>query len=147
MANQINVKITNTSKESALAMYLGCEVDELTPSKWAHYGLVVFSYGGNDYAIGTDEEADKAITENIESMVWSFNANFLANQTGLPQEVFEALQPQCENANDAILACVKQTCGLEKFIAKAVSSDGRGHFLSSYDGEEISEGDFFIYKN
>jgi hypothetical protein len=143
----INLTVSEPTKESALANWLGCEEDELTPSKWDHYGLDVFSYGGNDYAVGTDEEADKAVAENIEQLAWAFNANFLANKTNLPQEVFEAMQDKCESANDAVLACIKQTCGLEDFVADAVSADGRGHFLSGYDGEEVEEQGFFIYKN
>ena len=140
-------KQNTVTKETALAAWLGCDVRHLTKMDYDHYGLTVFSYGGNDYAVGTDEEADVAVAENIENSAWTFNADFLASQTGLPQEVFEALQPQCENANEAIIACIRQTCGLDKFLSAAVQADGRGHFLSSYGGTEIEEQGFFIYKN
>ena len=63
-------------------------------------------------------------------------------------EALEAMQSQkCEGANDAILALIEKTDGgLEGFVEDAISADGRGHFLSSYDGEENEEGDFFIYR-
>ena len=35
---------------------------------------------------------------------------------------------------------------MDEFIEDAISSDGRGHFLSPYDGEENEEGDYFIYR-
>jgi hypothetical protein len=28
----------------------------------------------------------------------------------------------------------------------AISTDGRGHFISSYDGEENEQGDYYIYR-
>ena len=39
-----------------------------------------------------------------------------------------------------MVALIKKTCGLQHFIAKAVQADGSGHFLASYDGDEIDLG-------
>ncbi len=68
---------------------------------------------------------------------WAFNAEFLSNYTDLPREMFTAIQDQCEGANEAIVECIKRTeGGVEGFVKEAIEYDGRGHFLSSYDGEE-----------
>ncbi len=132
-------------KIDALAKFLECEPDDLSLEKWDQYGLEVYSGNGGEYAIGTDEEADKAVHEEIKSCVWAFNASFLASFTDLPEEVFQALQPQCEGANEAILAIIDKS-GLESFVEQAVSCDGRGHFLSGYDGDEGEAGEYFVYR-
>ncbi len=51
-----------------------------------------------------------------------------------------------ERSNDAVLSLVERTCGLDDFVEDAVSADGRGHFLSHYDGEENEQGEYFIYR-
>jgi hypothetical protein len=54
---------------------------------------------------------------------------------------------KCEGANDAILALIEKTDGgLDGFVEEAISADGRGHFLSSYDGNENHESGFYIYR-
>ena len=42
-----------------------------------------------------------------------------------------------EDANDALTALIEAGSGMEDFIDAAINADGRGHFLASYDGEEI----------
>ena len=88
------------------------------------------------YLVLTDQEADERVKDYIKDSVWAFNSWFLANQTGLPDEVFERLSEGCENSNEAILALVEQHCGLDNFVEEAVCADGRGHFLSDWDGSE-----------
>lgn len=136
----------------ALAKYLDCEPSELTECRHDLYGLTVFELGNQEYAIGTDEEADAAAEADIRDSLWAFNASFILSECGLPGELEEAIQAfqesKCESANEAILALVEKCCegGVGAFAEAAVSADGRGHFLSSYDGEENEEGDFFIYR-
>jgi len=132
----------NISKEQAIANYLNCEIDDLIEKTYDHYGLEIF----DDYAIGTDEEADKAVADYIEQTAWAFNTSFLAEMTDLPYEVFEAMQDKCEGSNEAVLKLIHKTCGLEDFVEAAIGADGRGHFLSSYDGHEIEQDGYFIYK-
>ena len=129
-----------------LASFLDCEPSEVELENYDHYGLQIFSIGSQEYAIGTDTEADNACKENIKDSVWAFNAVFLASETGLPEEMFSFASEQCESANDAILKVIEQSCGLDDFVNTAISYDGRGHFLSSYDGEETEKGDLFIYR-
>jgi hypothetical protein len=39
-----------------------------------------------------------------------------------------------EDANPLVEALIKD---MDHFVSDAISSDGRGHFLSSYDSEEV----------
>jgi len=105
------------------------------------------------YIVLTDEEADEMAANYIKDSLWAFNASFLASETGYPQEVFKGLQDQCEGANDAFYALIdsnKSDTDIKGFIESAISADGRGHFMSSYDGNEheqsINGGYFYIYR-
>lgn len=100
----------------------------------------------SDYLVLTDDEADEKAAEYIEDLLWAFNPSFLAYETGIDQEVFEAIQSngKCEGNNDAIGSCISD---IEEFIESAIRADGRGHFISSYDGEEIeTDDDYYIYR-
>ena len=90
-----------------------------------------------EFSVGTEAEADKACSEYIEDSVWAFNSSFLSSYTGLPEEMFSAVQESCESANDAILICINRAeGGLDEFVKQAIAADGRGHFLAGYDHEE-----------
>ena len=79
-----------------------------------------------DYLVLTDEEADEAVREEIEEMVWAFNPSFLSAHTGVKESVFKLLQEECEGSNDAIKSMIKD---FDHFVEDAVACDGRGHFL------------------
>lgn len=103
-----------------------------------HYGLPVIEYYDCEYAIAMDEEeADKACYEYIENTIWAFNPSFLEQMTDVPAELFEEVQDKCESINEALQILVMRTCGMQEFVDQAISWDGRGHFLSHYDGKEI----------
>ncbi len=89
-----------------------------------------------DYIVLTDSEADEKAEEYIEDTLWAFNAGFLSEVTGFDVSIFEAVQSngKCEDNNGAILQLVGDNIGL--LVQDAISSDGRGHFLNTYDGEE-----------
>jgi hypothetical protein len=145
-------------KVAALCIFDGCEPDEVALERHDFYGLSAYSIGNRKFAIGTDSEADSACEQYVCDSAWAFNANFILEQCGLPRELQEPIQAwqerECEGANDGILALIKKTCGIERFTQSAMSADGRGHFLSSYDGNEeqvsIASGDvyeaFYIYR-
>ena len=111
---------------------------DVTELSYDHYGLTLLDVGGNEYAVGTDDQCDSAVTEHIRQSLWAFTPSFLSSQTDLPEEVFAALSEQCEGANDAIERIVEKCVegGVEAFAEQAAACDGRGHFLGSYDGEE-----------
>ena len=140
------------SKTEALAEHIGgVKSSDLTKENFNHYGLSVYSVNGEEWAIGTDSEADKACKEYIKDTAWAFRSSFICEYCNLPQELAEALEAmqskKCEGANDSILALIEKTDGgIDGFVEEAISADGRGHFLSSYDGEENERGGFFIYR-
>ena len=120
-------------------------------ANYDHYGLqTVELEDGTEYAIALDdEEADKACKEYIEYSAWAFSPSFIADETGMPIEIFEALVKAdlCEGANEAVMACIEATCGIDSFVESAISWDGRGHFLSHYDGEEVElESNAYAYR-
>ena len=115
--------------------------------EYDHYGMPVFRIDGCEYAIGTDEEADEAVKENIKESVWAFNAEFLAGYIAggelTADDINRLRGDRCEDCNEALLKLIDD---FDDFVEGAVSSDGRGHFLSPYDGEEIEEGDYYLYR-
>jgi len=124
-------------------------------SEWVEVQPLDSSDFNTDYRVLTDEEADEAVKEEIENSVWAFKAEFILYECDLPLELAPAIQTfqeeKCESANEAILELIEKTCGLDEFVESAISADGRGHFLSSYDGDEYEETvegtTFYIYRN
>lgn len=49
----------------------------------------------------------------------------------------------CENANPLVMALIDD---INDFIYDAIIADGRGHFLSWYDGKEHEQNEFYIYR-
>ena len=87
-----------------------------------------------DYLVLTDEQADEAVREEIEEMVWAFNPSFLFAHTGVDSGTLKIVQESlCEDANEAITAMIKD---FDYFVEEAVRMDGRGHFLAGYDHKE-----------
>jgi len=99
----------------------------------------------------TDEEADEKAAEYIKDSLWAFNAGFIIQHSKLPYEAEEMIQAyqekECESANDTIEALIED---MDTFIKDAIGADGRGHFMSSYDGQEnevkVLDTTFFIYR-
>jgi hypothetical protein len=105
-----------------------------------------------DYYVLTDSEADDKAKEYILDSLWAFTPNFLAKRTELGPEVFEAIQSngKCEGNNDTIYNLVQKLDSVDDFVSAAIGADGRGHFLSSYDGCEnektVNGKTFYIYR-
>ncbi len=100
-----------------------------------------------DYMVKTDEEADEAAREYILDSVWAFRPGFLVYYMpeGVSEEVIQAVQGS--RCNAALLAMIEDQ---DHFVSEAISADGRGHFLSTYDGEEneqkVGDNWYFIYR-
>ncbi|NBW21381.1 MAG: hypothetical protein EBR82_76830 [Caulobacteraceae bacterium] len=149
--NNTQAASVKDGRAEALAEFLGCSVDELSLERHDHYGLETYSFGREEYAVGTDEEADEACIRYVRENAWAFRPSFICEYCNLPHELEEALEimqsKKCEEANDAILALInKANGGIDGFADVAVAADGRGHLLSSYDGNENEEKGFFIYR-
>tara|TARA_Y100000356_G_C11234766_1_gene277074 strand:- start:644 stop:1156 length:513 start_codon:yes stop_codon:yes gene_type:complete len=162
--NKIEEELTGEyARGYALAQHLGCadlKREVLDADMWYDWGGWE-DYGGSshkewvdetDHIICTDEEADELAYGYITDGLWTFRPSFLAGETGIDINVFEALaaNQQCEGNNDALTSLIKSTCGLDEFVQSAIGADGRGHFIAHYDHNEneVTVGDttFYIYR-
>ena len=125
------VKNLDNPRIKALAKHLELTKEEEKEIYYESYDI--YCYGNQEYLVLTDDEADEKVAENIKDSVWAFNPSFLSSHSGIDEGVFKLLQEKCESANEAVLKLIKD---FDKFVEDAVGTDGRGHFLSSYDGEE-----------
>lgn len=118
------------TKMIALASFLKCQVSELK----AGYGHEI-EHGNRSYLVCTDREADKVAKESILDSVWAFRPEFLEHYTvnGVDADVIRELQKRCETSNDSLLKLIRNKT---QFVSDAIQADGRGHFLSGYDGNE-----------
>jgi hypothetical protein len=146
-------KEINMTKQEALAKHLGIvDQDDLEKAKQdglfvEGYNENVFEYGSQEYLVLTDWEADEMAKEQILDSLWAFNASFIVAHAkdGIDcEETIQLVQEKlCEDATPLIRALLKDE---DRFIQDAIAADGRGHFLSGYDGEENEEGEYFIYR-
>ena len=130
------------TKIESLAQFLNCETSEISVSR---YDENVFEHGREEYLILTDSESDERVAESIKEFAWAFNPEFLAaHMTDIDASDLKPIQEKCESANPVILKLIDD---VEHFVNDAVLSDGRGHFLASYDGDENDlNGGFFAYR-
>lgn len=135
-------------KIKALSIYLGCDEDEISEG----YDECTFEYGRGEYLVCTDEEADERCEDYILDTLWAFNTSYIMNYIDTRTDYDDrslhkclvAIQELYEDSNYLIKLLVGNRLG--EFIDDAISTDSRGHYLASYDGEEIEEGDYFIYR-
>ena len=136
------------SKLETLAEFLEVDTDEITESEYYDNG---FSYGNQEYLVLTDEEADKKVADEIRETLWAFNPSFILDHSVIAEnyndKVLVALGKMlgelCEGANELVFAMLED---FDDFVEDAVMSDGRGHFLSHYDGCENELNDYYIYR-
>ena len=133
-------------RKLALMNYLGVTEKEIREG----HDPQTLKVWDREYMVLSEQERNEKVKEYIQETLWAFIPSFLAEETGLPKEVFRALSEKYESGNDAILALVEKTCGLDAFAKAAVEADGYGHFLAFYDGEEekvtVEGEDYFIYR-
>lgn len=137
----------------AAAAYYDVEPDEVEEESYDHYGLRVFSYGTMEVAVGDDDAANDVAADYIKDALWAFNAEFIAEHTEIGYRdwfvnAIRALQEsKYEDSNDDIEDMITS---MGEFIDDAISADGRGHFMSSYDGEEneveIDGVTYYVYR-
>ena len=135
-------------KIEALSIYLGCEEDEILEG----YDDCTFEYGRKEYLVCTDEEADKRCAEYILDTLWAFNTSFIINYIDTRTDYDErslykclvALQDLCEDSNYLIKLLIGNR--IDEFVSDAISADGRGNYLNGWNGEEIEESGYFIYR-
>ncbi len=119
--------------------YFQCESDEIE-----HVEDDTYMVCHQEHIICADKKADELAADYIENSLWAFNPSFICDcidglsdsaRTAIEDMLKHSQQTLCEDANDAILRLVSGN--LQDLINAAIQANGRGHFLSSYDGEEI----------
>jgi hypothetical protein len=133
-----------TEKIDALRAFLGTDAD-ITPTRW---DANTFDTDEGEFLVLTDEEADARVIADIEETLWGFRAGFLADFLDIDRDcaitVIEALSEKCEDANETLRKLVGDR--FDELCEEAIRADGRGHFLSSYDGVENEQDGLFIYR-
>lgn len=131
------------NKIQALAKYLHVDPASIRTVYWDDQ---TFNVDGDEYLVLTDDEADARLRADIRESVWAFNLDFIAehssvcsaNRKAFAELVKIAQEKLCESANDLFLSLIDD---FDEFAADAKAIDGRGHFLATYDGNEIELGD------
>lgn len=96
----------------ALAMELDEDPAEITEERHDYYGLKILSHGRAEYAVGTDDEANEAWDQALDSYL---------DDCGILDSIPENLRNYFDR--DA--------------WKRDARFDGRGHALASYDGSEM----------
>jgi hypothetical protein len=113
----------------------------------SHWGLPVLVINGDEYAVAaTEQQAFEACCESIEDTLCYFSPAFLAEQTELPVEIFEALSNAGFEDNAVYKDLIERVTSIVNFADEAISYDGMGHFLASYDLKERMIGDYRLYR-
>lgn len=128
-----------------LAKYLDASPDQIFESK---YHENCFEFGREEYFVLTNSEADESARRHIKEMAWAFRPEWLASHSigdEIGEEIFKAIADngKCEGNNSAILALVD----FDYLVRDSILAEGRGHFISAYDCEEIElQGGLFAYR-
>jgi hypothetical protein len=139
------------NRKQALAQYLGVEPDDLRAVEWDAHTFKIGN-GNQEHMILTDREATQAARRYILESLWAFRAGFIYDHMSAKlQEVLSEgdIKQYCaaryEDANPWIAAIIRSK---REFVADAIRADGRGHFMSSCDGEEheIDGGRWYVYR-
>ncbi len=129
--------------------------DMVTEDDQCSFNEDIFDTSEGEFLVLTDEEADEQTKECIGETLWAFNINFLQGflASGLQDEaetILKPLQERCESGNEPIKALVDWDNNKDDITQEAISWDGRGHFLSSYDGYEhevkVNDTYYYIYR-
>ena len=92
-------------------------------------------YGLEDSYYDEDEEEDVDIGDAEEVFYMGMGMTL--------EEHIKEVQGRYEDGNQELLRLIDD---IDEFVEDAIRADGRGHFLSSYDGDENEEGDYYIYR-
>lgn len=147
--------MTTKDRRAILANFLEMDRDDLTDEGGNRFSI---QSGSKEYLVLTDEEATQAAREYIRERLWAFNTRFVlghskVDSNGKPhfdrmcEAVAEMQETLCEDANEIVFALIED---FDAFVADAIRADGRGHFLSQYDGNEWERSAdgvrFYIYR-
>lgn len=145
-------------RKRALASHLQLKEEEIEDIEYDS-NFNEFKIGKEEYLVLTDKEADERAREDIERSLWAFNSSFILQHCSTyermtnweydyAKEALEKIQGYfCEGINELIRAMIED---LDEFVDDAICEDGRGHFISMYDGreneEEVDGTRYYIYR-
>ena len=132
----------------ALAQHIDCDVADISEE-----GVNTYRHGSRYYLVLTDDEADAACAQQIRESLWACRVAFIARYTEprlnerAQNALLQVVSDLCEDANDLVLALVRDLDGLVRDI---ISEDGRGGVLATYDGDEdavtVDRTNYYIYR-
>jgi len=110
-----------------------------------YYGLPIYeTEDRHEYAVGTDAQATKAAREYILDSLWAFRTEFIVSAAKLDDKAIKSIRDMQEKMSEDANPLIRRLIGeqnLSRFVREAISADGRGHFLASYDGHEQRSND------
>ena len=108
--------------------------------------------GESDFEVDNYRFIDKAaiddiLAEELESDLYvlgCFNADFLADSTGLPRELIEA----CQNAEafEALGKAIADGGHVRDLALNYAGADGYGHHFNHWDGTEERIGAYYVFR-
>jgi len=104
-----------------------------------HYGMPVYETSEGEFAIGTEAQANKAAREYILDSLWAFNSSFIGKFAKLSASETKTIKTMQREMSEGANPLIRRIIGeknLDYFVREAIRADGRGHFLSPYDGRE-----------
>lgn len=126
------------------------ELKALILTKYHKEPVDEYSEMMDNYEVYDNRNAQKRAEEYIMDSLWTFNSDFILDHSHVKMDAHYLSKIQgemCEDANDLVKSLIDD---IDVFIEDAISADGRGHFISTYDGEEHEiqyDGiDYFVYR-
>ena len=148
-----------TERLQALREHLNLQMEDMKDVTDSQYEDNGFDYFKEEYLVLTEEEADKRAREDIERSLWAFQPSFILSHCSTydrmtnweydsAKEALEKIQGHfCEGVNELIRALIED---IDEFVDDAICADGRGHFISHYDGREneyeVNGMTFYVYR-
>jgi hypothetical protein len=130
-------------RQAALAKHLSVDVDEVTGEGDEWY------CGRQTWLVLSDDDADERAAEAIRDSLWAFRSEFIAGHTRprLNGAGIKALAEMKANMRESAQPLIEALIhDMDDFIRDAISADGRGHFLASYDFEECEQDGWYLYR-
>lgn len=160
MENEAKDTMTyRTERLQALREHLDLQMEDMKDVTDSQYEKNGFDYFKEEYLVLTGEEADARAKEEIERDVWAFMPDFILSHCSTyenmsnweydsAKEALEKIQAHfAEGVNELIKAMIPD---MDEFVEDAICADGRGHFISHYDGREneyeVNGMTFYVYR-
>lgn len=143
--------IGTDKKIAALAEYFGIAPERISKNNNENiYNTCMYLIDDNRFYVADEREADKLARAFILEDIWSFRPEFILDHSKALQEggsqavsAFKQMQEvMCENCTPIVKALIDD---IDRFVKDAIAIEGRGHFISLYDGEEHEKNGIKIY--